>query len=312
MTRRTPRDISICIFGSSARMTNDEMSDRDVLIVASDRRSAKDEITRWKAAGWSVSFYSRARLWRVAQSGSLFIKHLQLEGKIIADTSYWLTDTLKMYREKRNYSAEISEAIDLVRPLQRLHRDFSNDGPFLAADIGYVFLRNYAIYRCAQEGTFLFDYAALLEELQCLERFGDRSRNQLMQLRLGKHAHRSDHSALCDVSDMKFASHWIADACSHLSIEPIARDTPIRKLATPYATLRDSEAALATHGLLNASGDEMPSTLRNARRMIKKPKDYSWHVSKISDEWVAKVNDALCMFSPTTKSIENYQDPIRL
>ena len=41
-----------------------------------------------------------------------------------------------------------------------------SSGSQLASDLGYVFIRNYAINRLACKGVYLFDYRSILEELQ--------------------------------------------------------------------------------------------------------------------------------------------------
>jgi hypothetical protein len=304
MIDKPATDISVCVFGSSARATNDAISDRDVLIVAGDIQAAMDTVAQWTELGWSVSLYSRTRLNSVARAGSLFVKHLQLEGTMMSDPSGWLTETLEQYRVKQSYSSEIEDALDLALPLQRLKSNGPIADPALAADIGYVFLRNYAIYRCAEQQTYVFDYAALLEELQGIERFSDRCRSQLMRLRMGKHIYRSGHSGLRDLSDMRLAADWIEEACSNLTLDCIAPETPVRSLATPYSTLRDCEAALSVRGLFDSPHAPLPQPIKKIWRMIKSPKDYSWHVTKIDGTWVARVNAAIADFSLDRSSIE--------
>lgn len=302
MINRANTNISICIFGSSARATNDAISDRDVLIVTDDVEAAKCTVAKWSEAGWSVSLYSRKRLSSIAKAGSLFVKHLQLEGTMVADPSGWLTKALDQYRVKQSYSSEIASALDLALPLQRLRSDGPIVDPAIAADIGYVFLRNYAIYRCAEQKSYVFDYAELLEELQQIERFSDRCRYQLMDLRMGKHIYRSGHSALRDLSNMRLAADWIEEACSSLTLGRIAPDTPVRFLATPYSTLRDCEAALAVHGLFDKNHDALPQSIKQIWRMIRSPKDYSWHLTKIDKAWVARVNATIFGFNSPTRT----------
>ena len=48
-----------------------------------------------------------------------------------------------------------------------------SSGCHLASDLGYVFIRNYAINRLACQGVYLFDYRSILEELQGRQRFSD-------------------------------------------------------------------------------------------------------------------------------------------
>ncbi|MCG7494587.1 hypothetical protein [Thalassobius sp. Cn5-15] len=293
MTHDVNQNVSICIFGSSARATDDALSDRDVLIVAEDLSEIRPIISKWTESGWSVSCYSRTRFQNVANAGSLFVKHLQLEGRIVVDQSGWLAASLAQYNPKRSYTKELSEALDLSLPLERLMGSNALAEPALVADIGYVFLRNYAIYRCAQEMLYVFDYASLLEELQAIEGFSNKCREQLLSLRIGKHIFRSGYAALRDMSHLRCATDWIEEACSNLHLKEIAVGTPIRSLSTPYATLRDCEAALKVLGISPHNSDPLFTHLKMAWKMIESPKDYSWHLSKVDDVWVSKINAAI-------------------
>ncbi len=295
-------DVSICVFGSSARATNDAISDRDVLIVANDIASTKDIVAEWTKQGWSVSLYSRKRLRNVAKIGSLFVKHLQLEGIVLSDPSGWLSKILEEFCVKQSYYSEIADALDLALPLQRLKGVGIEVDQALAADIGYVFLRNYAIYRCAEQQTYLFDYRALLEELQGIEKFSDRCRSQLMRLRIGKHIYRSGNLRRRDLSGLELVTDCLEEACSNLTLNRIEQNTPVRFLATPYSTLRDCEAALVSNGLFNTNRASMPYPLKKIWKMIRNPKDYSWDVSRIDETWVARSNKVIAGLNSTTSS----------
>lgn len=287
MKRNMIDDISICVFGSSARANTDQLSDLDVLVVADDPRTAQATVDSWTSSGWSVSTYSRTRLLRVADAGSLFVKHLQQEGRIASDPSGWLQNTLDEFKLKECYRSDVEGALELAKPLERFIQTNANRDSGLVADLSYVFMRNYGIYRCAVDGAYLFDYAAILEELQGVEKFSDSCRNGLMLLREGKHKYRSGEGSLGDSFAIGQTVDWLMEACPNLHLQGLARSSPVRSFSSQYATLRDCEAAMSANGLSYTGGSTENSEREAIWRMIKNPRDYSWHVHNIDEAWAA-------------------------
>lgn len=221
------------------------------------------------------------------------MKHLQLEGQIVSDASGWLAYMLSEHCVKESYADDIRQSLELAMPLGRLRGYKKSSFVGLAADIGYVFLRNYAIYRCAEQEEYLFDYSSLLEQLQLVERFSDSCRQGLLLLREGKHRYRSRQPLpACFVSAGQIFD-WIVEACPVLEVSDIDPAAPVRCFNTPYATLRDCEATLRVMGLFGERDGTTPAELHDIKKMILRPRDYSWSVGKIDDRWVAEVNLAI-------------------
>ena len=142
------------------------------------------------------------------------------------------------------------------------------------------------------KSTF-FDYRSLLEELQGTQRFSDRCLNKLIDLREGKHAYRAGifHVAAKNLGYGVASS--IAEACPELNLEPISNVAGIRLFSLPYATLRDCEAALISKA--NDSGRTKTNTrdLDEVRRLIRKPREYSWQIRSIDEQWIASANSLI-------------------
>ena len=280
--------ISVCLFGSAARSSSDRLSDKDVLVTAKNLKTACPYVQELENTGASVALFSHARLERMSAAGSLFVQHLKMEGKIVQDAEHWLEDCLSDFSPKNSYEEDINRSFDLIRPLERVMN--KNSRCQLASDLGYVFIRNYAICRLASRKVYLFDYRSLLEELQGTQRFSDRCLNKLIDLREGKHAYRAGifHVAAKNLGYGVASS--IAEACPELNLEPISNVAGIRLFSLPYATLRDCEAALISKADDSGRAETYTKDLDRVRRLIKKPREYSWQIRSIDEQWIASAN----------------------
>lgn len=283
--------LSACVFGSAARASTDELSDKDILVTAKESSALKPAAQELTDEGWSVSAYTHSRLMRMASAGSLFVQHLKLEGKIIQDPSNWLADFFDAFNPKASYEEDAVRSFDLARPLERIMN--SSQAGYLAADLGHVFIRNYAINHLASKGVFIYDYGGLMEELQGVKGFSSGCLKGLIELRKGKHTYRSgvrDHDRETygrEVAD------WVSEACSDLDLRPVAKREGVRKFDLNYATLRDFEAALVESGFslgkLKAGG----SGVGAFRKMISNPRNYSWQIRSIDSGWISSANKLL-------------------
>lgn len=288
MKHQIENDVSICVFGSSARDSADELSDRDVLVVGTKIGHVRGVANKWRDNGWSVSIYSRKRFQSLADAGSLFVQHLRQEGKIVTDQADWLRNTLDAYRPKQCYKDDTLASYELARPIERIWQRNIKVG--LAADLGYVFLRNFGIYKCAQDGVYLFDYFEILEELQAKLKFSDQCRNGLSLLRKGKHNYRSGITDFANEQSAKQVADLLMEVCTGLRLRSLTANAPIRNFTSSYAVLRDCEAALIANGLSHSEGSPSWPELQNVWRVIRKPRDYSWQVRSIDQAWINTVN----------------------
>ena len=291
MKYATAHGISVCLFGSAARSSTDFLSDRDVLVTARSLKTVRPCIEELESGGCSVAPFSHARLKRMAAAGSLFVQHLKMEGKIIQDAEHWLEDCLGNFSPKNSYEEDINKSFDLIRPLERVMTESS--GSQLASDLGYVFIRNYAINRLACHGVYLFDYRSILEELQGVQRFSDLCLNRLIDLRKGKYSYRAGMSHVSKKNLGHEVASSILEACPELNLEAVSSGTGIRRFSLPYATLRDCEATLMSEKSFCNSARINQKHLDRFQRMIRKPREYSWQVRSIDERWIASANQLI-------------------
>ena len=291
MMHSSANGISVCLFGSAARSSTDLLSDRDVLVTARSLKTVRPYIQELGSKGYSVAPFSHARLQRMVAAGSLFVQHLKMEGKIIQDTEHWLEDCLGNFSPKNSYEEDINKSFDLIRPLERLMDESSSCQ--LASDLGYVFIRNYAINRLACQRVYLFDYRSILEELQGRQRFSDLCLNRLIDLRKGKHAYRAGMPHVSKKSLGHEVAPSISEACPELNLEAVSSSTGIRRFNLPYATLRDCEAVLLSKESFRSSARINKKRLDQVQRLIKKPREYSWQVRSIDERWIASANSLI-------------------
>ena len=286
-----------------ARTSLDCLSDKDVLVTAQNLSIARPQIQVLKDSGWSVAAYSHSRLIRMASMGSLFIQHLKLEGKILWDKDCWLESLLDNFFPKKCYENEIVASFDLIRPLERIMH--ANPNSHMASDLGYIFIRNFAINRLASEQTYIFDYKSLIEELQGSIGYSDNCRDKLLGLREGKHMYRSGIAVNPCTTMAQEVAAMICEACPSLKLQAIPNGTQIRELDLPYATLRDCEAELIIrrHGI---DPDAIYSeAMDKIWKMIGNPREYSWRVRSIDKHWLAATNKILFGPHPATNGIHN-------
>ena len=156
---------SVCIFGSAARSSADQLSDRDVLIVSDDRYRRQHLVNYWRRAGWSVAIYSPGRMLKMIQAGSLFIQHIKLEGILLQDQNGWLEHLLQSAKKKQSYEADARASVSLALPIERFAADASIEQNLIVSDLAYVAIRNFGICYLANRGVMIFDYHRIVDHL---------------------------------------------------------------------------------------------------------------------------------------------------
>ena len=155
--------ISVCIFGSVARRCLDNLSDRDVLIVATTMVEAENAAEQWRKAGWSVSPFARHQITSMSERGSLFIQHLKQEGIILRDSGLFLKMLFDRFQPKSDYDSEMQDSIWLLRYIQE--QQTSGWTSLCGADISYVSARNIGISLLAGRGIYEFSFPDVLHRL---------------------------------------------------------------------------------------------------------------------------------------------------
>ena len=181
---------SVCIFGSAARSSADQLSDRDVLIVSDDRYRRQHLVNYWRRAGWSVAIYSPGRMLKMIQAGSLFIQHIKLEGILLQDQNGWLEHLLQSAKKKQSYEADARASVSLALPIERFAADASIEQNLIVSDLAYVAIRNFGICYLANRGVMIFDYHRIVNRLGKDFGLSSMELKLLHSLRAGKVAYR--------------------------------------------------------------------------------------------------------------------------
>lgn len=185
-----PQDMtSICIYGSQARRRTDQLSDRDVLIVAARPVEADEERRRWEASGWNVSLFTHEHFGRLVEFRSLFVQHLKVEGVIVRDDDGYLQRCLSSFQPAKSYVEELKDAL---LPVTWVTCDETNYWARLCVgDILFVSIRNAAILHAATSGTHIYDYAQLIDHVATAFGLTGAQRGALLELRGIKAAYRA-------------------------------------------------------------------------------------------------------------------------
>lgn len=302
------RDLSIesvCIFGSAARGSTDTLSDKDVLIVADDPKRRRQLEGKWAGEGWSVASYSPSRIRGMVRMGSLFIQHLKTEGIVVLDNCDWLANLLHSSEPKPNYKSDFQSALQLLKPLERLTSGYWQN--LMAADLGFVFIRNAGIYTLADRGHYEFSYERIVKELAGDIELSRLEMDLLLRLRALKVAYRTRNRSPGNSFDL----NTLLEVCSkvagvHIS-QSISADAPIRLMPLRYATIRDVEARIIMKFTPPCLDQSMQTReLSSLWKMVTAPREYSWSIREIDSKWVATANRMLSQNSPKSPQTNDH------
>lgn len=182
------KNYSIAIFGSSLRSDFDKYSDKDLLVVADDYKTLDELKTIYSKDNWSISFYTYSKLRYLSKNGSLFIKHLQKESKIISDENDILERILNQFNPKSNYKKDIKDCVkyfDIIKVVPNTSLGYA-----WFCDSFYVGLRNYLVFINAENGIFEFSFINLLKVLKDQGQIKQSDIEILKELRVVKRNYR--------------------------------------------------------------------------------------------------------------------------
>ncbi len=273
---------SICIFGSVARATVDELSDKDVLIVVSDPARRIELSNSWQSLGWSVSAYSPKRFDAIYRAGSLFVQHLRLEGQVVSDPGGWLTQRLHRYRPKRTYTLEAQNSVSLALPIERFVDDRPIQASLLAADLAYVSVRNFGVCELADRGSYTFDYDHIVDAVSDIRGLSPYETKLVRSLRLGKSNYRSDKQlshfdgSIGDLKDI------IGKIFPNRRLRTLPVEARPRCLGTGYSSLRDIEATVVSRlGRLPTIREIESGGLMPVWKLVQRPSHYTWSIRQV-------------------------------
>jgi len=275
--------LSIYVFGSSARGSADDSSDRDVLIICNNR-AIRDELrNEWINSGWSVAVYSPSRFAKMAMAGSLFVQHISLEGRIVKDKDNWLKYLLHSAVIKKSYANDALGSVFLAAPMERFSEDGMIKDNLLTADLAFSAVRNFGICHLAERRKLTFDYGEIVGHIGDEFDFSRSETQLLMSLRPGKVAYRQDR-------DFGLFQQTVGELRSLLSklfvtrpLTQVHLHCPLRQLGSSYATIRDLEALVTVRLGKKPTKDELNSHgLSDIWQWVQNPREYSWHIRELS------------------------------
>ena len=274
---------SICEFGATARGTADDLSDKDVLVVASEPERVAELKAYWTEQGWSVAAYLPSRFDKMCEQGSLFVQHLKLEGKLVFDKGRWLESRLRQSQPKRSYKSDASASVALALPMERFQEDDLISHRLIVADLAYVALRNFGVCHLSDLGSLSFDYREIVGRVAKDLSLTSGERNLLLTLRRGKVCYRMGR--VCESMDASVGRlrRLLSKVFKDRPLGEISADTPVRQTLGGYTMLRDFEArTLANLGQAPSKEQLSCSRLGEVWSWVCDPRAYSWNVKGLS------------------------------
>lgn len=184
------KNYSVVIFGSSLREDFDKYSDRDLLIAASDFETLDKLKSIYSKYDFSISSYTYSKLKYLSENGSLFIKHLQKESKVIIDQKERYKEILNQFSPKNNYKKDIKDCEDYFDIIKLVPK--TNLGYAWFCDCLFVGLRNYLVFKNAENGVFEFSFIKLLNRLKKQGLINQSDIDVLRELRVVKRNYREE------------------------------------------------------------------------------------------------------------------------
>jgi hypothetical protein len=284
MIQRSVSVDSIAIFGSLVRGDNDNLSDRDILLVADDRLGVALEAQVLRRYGWSCACYSWGRLSESVRRQLLFIQHLKQESQIVCDKNRRLNDLLSRFSPKSAYNDEACEAKKLICAVETIPA--TQCGYLWALDVLMVGFRSLAVATLANEGIYCFSFNDILSTLHKIGilHSGDlsdlhRLRNYKWQFRKRRQTDKITWSVvirLIDIVDKRFRIGInVRRASSYDLMEVLTQRQDDRR--NWYINSRKLEAVLLH---LSPKSRSVQRDVLNEKRklfdLIEAPSQYAW------------------------------------
>lgn len=278
---------SIAIFGSSLRADFDKYSDRDLLVVANDFKTLEQLKKTYSKDDWSISYYTYSKLEYLSKNGSLFIKHLKNESKIIADKKDRLNKILNEFHPKKDYKKDIQDCqnyFDIIKTVPKTNLGFA-----WFCDSLYVGLRNYLVFKNAENGIFEFSFIKLLKRLKEEGEIGESDIEILKELRVVKRNYREE--IIDELPSLSYIQKVIPIAkaigiletvkiVDSLVFQNIINKSIVREKFNPYQRLRLVEGYYCSQKL---NIPKLKKIISNPQFYASKMKDNDFTMSLLSE-----------------------------
>ncbi|MFV3331878.1 hypothetical protein ACNFIA_13175 [Pseudomonas sp. NY15437] len=187
--------------GSIARGDATSQSDIDMVCIWRGKAPNFSEI---KEKYNGVMFYSAETILKMKEKGSLFLTHLDVEGKFISGNA----DILELFSGFRPPVSSLVESISRTNGFIQGIRWYPNScvGYYWLLDVLYVSLRNCMYCANALNGSYKFGYVAAIQEMG----LSNSDLEVLLEIRNGKYLYRRgefpDSKALDDIELQEICS----------------------------------------------------------------------------------------------------------
>jgi len=157
LLRERSEIISLMLFGSTARKDGDAYSDKDVFVLCTDLDMKtfldlkKDVIALAIGEGCSVSSYRFSDVIIMAKSGSLFLWHLKLQGKVIFSKNKVIDGIFKSLKPYEKYQQDLEYYGEILNDVTS---SLKKRGELSEFDLALLFtiVRNTCMLLCYHEG----------------------------------------------------------------------------------------------------------------------------------------------------------------
>ena len=239
---------SIVEFGSVVRGSNDEHSDKDLLIIC-NRSSNRVLRERYEANGYSVSTLTPGQLISMQRRGSLFVQHLKIESRILFDYQSRFQDWINSCQLVKPSIDEVNRCASSIVFLCSWPSDSRLDA--WKADFLYCISRDFLIKNFAMRSRLVFGLEDIEYALQEIEIFPNLDMRSLRRLREIKSAYRSGYKLATNVCEaINYHSNSLIEGLGlpqiksgYDSAESFVMSLSHRQFNSAYEELRSLEAA---------------------------------------------------------------------
>lgn len=155
-------------YGSKHNGIVSRYSDRDLLLIHKENEYVKDEKIKLQLQGYDITMMSEKKAIHLAKSGSLFIKHIIDEAKIISGNSDSYRAIGNAWNHRQDYQPEIDSNVDILELLCYL--PMNKYSLLFANDLIITTIRNVSIRMLAGDGKYIFSWEEIFNNLhnRCL------------------------------------------------------------------------------------------------------------------------------------------------
>lgn len=152
---------SIALFGSRARGDSDAFSDSDLLVISDHFIDREQNL--FAQRGFSVSSFTWKQFEAMAADGSLFVQHVKQESIILSDADGRLQSVLGGFSPECDQRSRLSDNCAFFEVTCGTPDHIRTIG--WAFDVLAVAVRNHAVLLAAQEESYIFSFASLIDWL---------------------------------------------------------------------------------------------------------------------------------------------------